>query len=126
MHARQFGKRRGPMHVAVAHQDELRIDPLREERVGEGFVELGHGGYYLDYELIWCATSMPDATGFANRSISASLSPPFAKKRLEQRRGFGFGKAAVNFGPVMARRRGEKLHAVIDRAALRIGRAIIE
>jgi hypothetical protein len=30
------------MHVAVAHQDELRVDPLCEERLCESFIELGH------------------------------------------------------------------------------------
>ena len=43
MHARQFGKGGGPVHVAVAHQDELRVDSLRKERFCEGFVEFGHG-----------------------------------------------------------------------------------
>jgi hypothetical protein len=48
------------VHVAVAHQDELRIDSLRTERFGEGLVEFGHGrGTCLEYELIWYATSMP-------------------------------------------------------------------
>jgi hypothetical protein len=41
--ARQFGKGGGPVHVAVAHQDELRVDSLRKERFCEGFVEFGHG-----------------------------------------------------------------------------------
>ena len=40
------------MHVAVAHQDELRVDALRKERFGEGFVEFGHGRYRLDDEVI--------------------------------------------------------------------------
>ena len=43
MHARQFGEGGGPVHVAVAHQDELGVDSLRKERFGEGFVEFGHG-----------------------------------------------------------------------------------
>ena len=43
MYARQFGKGGGPVHVAVAHQDELRVDSLRKERFCEGFVEFGHG-----------------------------------------------------------------------------------
>ena len=43
LHARQFGERRTPVHVAVAHQDELRIYPLRKECVCEGFIEFGHG-----------------------------------------------------------------------------------
>ena len=42
MNARQFGKGGGPVHVAVAHQDELRVDPLGKEGCGEGFVEFGH------------------------------------------------------------------------------------
>ena len=44
MHARQFGKGGGPVHVAVAQQDELRVDSLRKERFCEGFVKFGHGG----------------------------------------------------------------------------------
>src|SRR5215469_7444646 len=43
MHARQFGKGGGPMHVAVAHHDELRVDSLRKERFCEGFIEFWHG-----------------------------------------------------------------------------------
>jgi hypothetical protein len=43
MYARQFGKGGGPVHVAVAHQDELRVDSLRKERFCEGFVEFWHG-----------------------------------------------------------------------------------
>jgi hypothetical protein len=43
MHARQFGEGGGPVHVAIAHQDELRVYPLRKERFGEGLVEFGHG-----------------------------------------------------------------------------------
>ncbi len=31
------------MHVAVAHQDELRVDTLGEERFCEGFIEFRHG-----------------------------------------------------------------------------------
>ena len=31
------------MHVAVAHQDELRVDALGKERFGEGFVGFRHG-----------------------------------------------------------------------------------
>ena len=42
-HTRQFGQGGGPVHVAVAHQDELGVDPLGKEGVCEGFVELGHG-----------------------------------------------------------------------------------
>ena len=42
------------MHVAVAHQDELRVDSLRKERFCEGFVEFGHGrGDSLGDEVIW-------------------------------------------------------------------------
>src|SRR5262249_51654505 len=43
MYARQSGKGGGPVHVAVAHQDELRVDSLRKERFCEGFVEFWHG-----------------------------------------------------------------------------------
>ncbi len=35
------------MHVAVAHQDELRIDSLGKECLCEGFVEFGHGAILL-------------------------------------------------------------------------------
>jgi hypothetical protein len=50
MDARQFGKGGGPVHVAVAHQDELRVDSLREERFCEGFVEFWHGRGTLGWE----------------------------------------------------------------------------
>jgi hypothetical protein len=43
MHAWQFGKGGGPVHVAVAHQDELRVNAFRKERFCESFVEFGHG-----------------------------------------------------------------------------------
>ncbi len=43
LYARQLGKGGGPVHVAVAHQDELRVDSLRKERFCEGFVEFWHG-----------------------------------------------------------------------------------
>ena len=43
LHARQFGKGGAPVHVAVAHQDELRVDSFRKEGFCEGFVEFGHG-----------------------------------------------------------------------------------
>jgi hypothetical protein len=43
MYARQFGKGGGPVHVAVAHQHELRVDSLRKERFCECFVEFWHG-----------------------------------------------------------------------------------
>ena len=43
LHTRQFGEGGRPVHVAVAHQDELRVDSLGEERFGEGFVEFWHG-----------------------------------------------------------------------------------
>ncbi len=43
MHARQFGKGGRPVHVAVAHQDELRVNSLRQECFCEGLVEFGHG-----------------------------------------------------------------------------------
>ena len=60
MHARQFGEGGAPVHVAVAHQDELRVDSLRKERFCEGFVEFGHGrGDCLDDEVIRYATTMP-------------------------------------------------------------------
>src|SRR4029453_1233514 len=43
MSARQFGKGGGPVHVAVAHEDELRVDSLRKERFCKGFVKFWHG-----------------------------------------------------------------------------------
>ena len=42
LYARQLGEGGGPVHVAVAHQDELRVDSFRQERFGEGFVEFRH------------------------------------------------------------------------------------
>jgi hypothetical protein len=41
--ARQLGECGGPVHVAVAHQDELRVDPLGKERFCEGLIEFWHG-----------------------------------------------------------------------------------
>ncbi len=46
MHAWQFGKGGRPVHVAVAHQHELRVHSLREECFCEGLVELGHGARF--------------------------------------------------------------------------------
>ena len=43
MHAGKFRKGGAPVHVAVAHQDELRVHALRQERFRKGFVEFGHG-----------------------------------------------------------------------------------
>jgi len=43
VYAGQFGKGGGPVHVAVAHEDELRVDSLRKERFCKGFVEFWHG-----------------------------------------------------------------------------------
>ena len=60
VHAGQFGEGGAPMHVAVAHQDELRVDPLGKECFGEGFVEFGHGRVLLGCEVIRYAT-MPGA-----------------------------------------------------------------
>ena len=40
------------MHVAVAHQDELRVHSLRKERIREGFVEFGHGRVTTCYEVM--------------------------------------------------------------------------
>src|SRR5262245_23193768 len=51
MYARQFRKGGGPVHVAVAHQDELRVDSLRKERFCEGFVEFWHGRGTLEWRL---------------------------------------------------------------------------
>ena len=48
VHARQFRKGGGPVHVAVTHQGELRVDALGNERFGEGFVEFWHGLVPLD------------------------------------------------------------------------------
>jgi hypothetical protein len=36
---RQLRKRRRPVHVAVAHQNELGIDAFRGERLGKRIVE---------------------------------------------------------------------------------------
>jgi hypothetical protein len=48
MDTRQFGEGGRPVHVAVAHQDELRINALCEERFCKGFVEFGHG-----HDTLW-------------------------------------------------------------------------
>ena len=48
------------------------------------------------------------------------------KKSSQQRRRLGLADAAIDLGPVQAGRRGEIAHAVLDRAALGIGGAVIE
>jgi hypothetical protein len=47
VYARQFGKGGGPVHVAIAHQDELRVDSLRKKRFCESFIQFGHGAVSL-------------------------------------------------------------------------------
>ena len=65
MHARQFGKGGGPVHVAVAHQDELRVDSLRKERFCEGLVEFGHGrsATWMMRAVTGAAASPPPSSG---------------------------------------------------------------
>jgi hypothetical protein len=53
-------------------------------------------------------------------------STPFLKEPLEQRRGFGLRQAAIDLRPMMAGRRGVELHAVVHRAAFRIGGPVIK
>ena len=48
------------------------------------------------------------------------------KNSLSSARAFRLGHAAVDLRPVMTGGRGKKLHAVVDRAALGIGGAVIE
>ena len=56
------------MHVAIAHQDELRVDFLREECVGKGFVELGHGrGTTLNDEVGGYASMPGDAPSIPSK-----------------------------------------------------------
>src|SRR5207244_4969238 len=43
VYAGHFGKGGGPVHVAVTHEDELRVASLRKERFCKGFVEFWHG-----------------------------------------------------------------------------------
>ncbi len=70
MHARQFGKGGGPVHVAVAHQDELRVNSLRKERFGEGFVEFGHGRRRTSWIMRWSGTQQA-CPGTPSQSIEA-------------------------------------------------------
>src|SRR5580700_587508 len=71
---------------------------------------------------LWILDSRSATSGTTCFNASAA----FAEKLLEQRAGFRLRQPAINLRPVMAGRRGEKLPAVVDRAALRIGGAIIK
>ena len=88
LHARQFGERGAPVHVAVAHQDELRIDSLRKECFREGFIEFGHGRTAA-WMMRWsgtqqpcpatprqfdCVTTGPGSRGFAPVRMLSTLS----------------------------------------------------
>jgi hypothetical protein len=42
MNVGQLSKSSTPMHVAVAHHDELRVNALRTKGFCEGFVKFGH------------------------------------------------------------------------------------
>ena len=55
-----------------------------------------------------------------------NASPPRGEKVAQQRRRLLPGHAAIDVRPVVARGRGEEPHAALDRAALWIGRPIIE
>src|SRR5205085_9208474 len=59
------------------------------------------------------------------RSPTTTL-PPRSEEIFEQARGFRVADAAIDFRPMMAGGRGKEPHAVLDRAALGIGRAVIE
>ena len=72
MYARQFGKGRGPVHVAVAHQDELGVDSLRKERFCEGFVEFWHGRGTLGWRC---------ADGIFAAVAAIGIGPPMAAAR---------------------------------------------
>ena len=54
------------------------------------------------------------------------LTPPAAKKPRSSSGRFVLVDPAVDLGPVVAGRRGEEPHAVVDRAALRVGGAVVE
>src|SRR5207237_7541820 len=88
MHARQFGEGGGPVHVAVAHQDELRVDSLRQERFCEGFIHFGHGrATTWICEVIRYATSISgDARSiqFKRAAQRTSVRLPWPARRLDQ------------------------------------------
>src|ERR1700752_2043940 len=52
--------------------------------------------------------------------------PPVAEEVFEQRGGFKFPDAAIDLGPRMAGWSRQESYAALDRAALRIGGAIVE
>ena len=60
------------------------------------------------------------------KESSARCSTPLLEKLLEQLPRFGFRKPAIDLRPMMAGRRSEKLHAIVHRAALGIGGAVIK
>src|SRR5262245_13978728 len=59
------------------------------------------------------------------RRVGAQSTPQL-EKVAQQRRGLAFPDAAIDLGPVQAGRGGEIAHAVLDRAALGIGGAVID
>ena len=82
MYARQFGKGGRPVHVAVAHQDELRVDS-RKEGFCEGFVEFWHGRGTLG----WRAADGTLGRRCNNRVLHLPLAAPKnAHIRLARRR----------------------------------------
>ena len=102
MYARQFGKGGGPVHVAVAHQDELRVDSLRKEGFCEGFVEFWHGRGTLGWRA---------ADGTLGRRCNNQDSAPPAggsKKRYIRlaRRRKGASSFFQEFAPDAVRRLG--------------------
>src|SRR5204863_3096384 len=72
--ARQFGKGGGPVHVAVAQQDDLRVDSLRKERFCEGFVHFGHGR-----ATTWICEVNRYATSISGDAQSIQLKRPTQK-----------------------------------------------
>src|SRR5262249_23820049 len=65
------------------------------------------------------------AYGSSGLRMSAQSAPQL-EKVAQQGRGFALPDAAIDLGPVQAGRRGEIAHAVLDRAALGIGGAVID
>src|SRR5262249_6893986 len=53
-------------------------------------------------------------------------SAPLAQEGLERRGRLGLADAAIDLGPVVAGRRGEEAHPVLDRATLGISGAVVE
>src|SRR5271169_62459 len=72
------------------------------------------------------SSAPPKRSRTRSRTSSANCSTPLLEEILEQDGCLGFTQSAIDFRPVMAGRRGKELHAIVHRAALGVGGAVIQ